>query len=79
MAKEQLKRQRAADQTTITFSCSKQLKDQIQDAATADRRSVSNWICCQLEDALPAYETRSSEQGQLKAAEPHRSYGSKKR
>jgi hypothetical protein len=45
---------RAADQTTVTFSCSKQLKKQIQQAADAERRSVSNWIVCTLEDGMQA-------------------------
>jgi len=44
--------QRAVDQTTITFSCSKKLKKAIQTAADNERRSVSNWIVCRLEDAL---------------------------
>jgi predicted HicB family RNase H-like nuclease len=39
-------------QTTLTFSSSKKLKEMIQAAAAADRRSVSNWIVCALNDVL---------------------------
>jgi hypothetical protein len=48
------KQQRASDQTTVTFSCSKKLKIRVDHAADADRRSVSNWIVCRLEEALAA-------------------------
>jgi hypothetical protein len=52
--------QRAADQTTVTFSCSKQLRQQVKVASAADRRSVSNWIVCRLEEALVAKGRKSA-------------------
>ncbi len=45
------KRQRAPNQTTVTFSCSKALKEQIRTAAHAEHRSMSNWIAYRLEEA----------------------------
>jgi hypothetical protein len=52
--KQQQQQQRAADQTTVTFSCAKQLRQRVRRAAAAERRSVSNWIVCRLEEALAA-------------------------
>ena len=52
--KRKIQQQRAADQTTVTFSCSKKLKEDIQSVSDRDRRSVSNWIVCRLEDAIVA-------------------------
>ncbi len=46
------KHDRAADQTAVTFSLPKALKDQIEAAAAADRRSKSNWIVLALEQIL---------------------------
>ena len=71
------KRQRAEDQTTITFSCSKELKDALRRAADADRRSLSNWIVYQLEREL-TYDQGGEHQA-LRVAEPKSEYGTPKK
>jgi uncharacterized protein (DUF1778 family) len=68
VAKRQVKQMRAEDQTTVTFSCSKELKDMIQNAAALERRSVSNWIVCRLEDALIAMNEQGIDPAAKKAA-----------
>jgi len=68
-SRKQMKQMRADDQTTVTFSCSKGLKDQIQNAAASERRSVSNWIVCRLEDAIIAMNDKGLDSHTQKVAE----------
>jgi len=59
MAKRKVKEARAEDQTTVTFSCAIKLKETIQKASDSERRSVSNWIVCRLEDAIIAEQEKA--------------------
>lgn len=47
-------RQRKPENTTISFSCSKKLLEQIDEAAQQERRTRSNWIVYNLERAIAA-------------------------
>ena len=51
---------RSDDQTAISISLPKSLKDAIDAAAKADRRKRSNWIVSQLEAILNAAESEDS-------------------
>jgi len=55
MAKKNIP-QRSKDQTIVGFSCPVELKAAIKQAAAADNRNLSNWIVCQLREAIKAYE-----------------------
>lgn len=46
------KKQRADDQTVVSFSCSKKLKAALTRAAQEEDRSISNFICRCLKMAL---------------------------
>ena len=48
---------RSEDQTAISISLPKGLKDAIDEAAKADRRKRSNWIVAQLEEILRKSES----------------------
>lgn len=68
------KPQRAPDQTTITFSCPAQLKEQMREAAASEHRSLSNWIVCRLSDAVRQMESGAASGGALRAAENRSRY-----
>lgn len=64
------KRDRAADQTTLTFSLPKSLKAKISDAAKADNRSASNWLVTVLQENLPTPTFPLLLRGEVAAGEP---------
>jgi uncharacterized protein (DUF1778 family) len=46
------KQKRAEGQTTVTLSCSHELKEKIRSAADVEHRSISNWVVYRIEQAL---------------------------
>jgi hypothetical protein len=48
-SKPEKKPQRNATNATVTFSLPKAMKEQIRQAAEADRRTVANWLVKELE------------------------------
>jgi len=61
MSSSDTKKQRSIGNTTVSFSCSVALKKALQEAAAAERRTLSNWVVLKLEQAVRCANT--DEQG----------------
>lgn len=48
------KKERSPINTTVTISCTSELRDLMKQAANAQKRTVSNWVCVVLEDYFRA-------------------------
>ena len=60
MAKKKQQGPKRKKTDIIGFSCPKNLKERIKDAAAKDQRNVSNWIVTQSERSLREKEDDSS-------------------
>lgn len=66
---------RGAENSILSVSCSKELKERVKAAAEADRRAVSPWVVIQLEKVLD--EMEEQEKGKfpdLKVADEGKTY-----
>ncbi|MBT3191873.1 MAG: hypothetical protein HN341_04895 [Verrucomicrobia bacterium] len=72
--------QRATGQTSVTFSCSEDLKDRIATVSAKEGRSMANWIRLQVEAALesPVFAAVSTP-SLKKVAETRATYSTAKR
>lgn len=61
---------RRDENTTVTFSCTKQFKHLLESAAQADQRTLSNYIVKKLSEYIETVPTRYSHSSESIGSEP---------